>query len=230
MDEMSRRKFMRFGIGSTIVATFAVASAYFLMRGPEWGFPKARLPPGQSEVDVLQLSSVGPVPEIDLDKWNLELCGEVEKCLKLDWAHFLQLPTTVHVSGLHCVAGWSKLENSWEGVAFREIMSLAHPTVNAKYATIECYGDVGSGNEIYATQIPLDDLLHDDVLFAYRLDGNGLSPEHGGPVRLIIPSKYGYKSAKWVKSVRFTDKQKLGYYERRGYSNTADPWTEDRFA
>jgi len=229
MGEMNRRRFVKYAAGAGALVTVTVVSVY-LMRASGWGFLRARLPPGQEEVSVLQFSTVGPVPEISTDEWRLDVAGEVENPLELAWKDLVALPKASRASDLHCVAGWSKMGNLWEGVAFKEIAKLAHPTASAKYATIESYGDVGSGNEIYVTQIPLKDVLHDNVLFAYSLDGKQLSPEHGGPVRLIVPDRYGYKSAKWVKRVTFSEKQELGYYERRGYSTTADPWTEDRLA
>jgi DMSO/TMAO reductase YedYZ molybdopterin-dependent catalytic subunit len=137
----------------------------------------------------------------------------------------MQLQKTVSVSEFDCVTGWTRLDNRWEGVRFGEIAKLARPTGKAKYATITCYGA-----PTYTTSLPLDYLMRDDVLFAYRLDGKQLEPEHGGPLRLIVPGKYAYKSAKWVRQVRFTETQEFGFWESRGYSNTADPWTNDRYA
>ncbi len=106
---------------------------------------------------------------------------------------------------------------------FRTLVEMAKPAPEARFATIEC--EVG-----YTTSLPLEDLLRDDVLLAYRLDDRELPPEHGAPLRLVVPAKYAYKSAKWVRGVKFTGAQELGYWENRGYSNTADPWTQDRFA
>ena len=122
------------------------------------------------------------------------------------------------------MTGWTRIDNRWEGVQFAEVAKLARPTSKAKYATIECYGV-----PLYTTSLPLEYLMRDDVLFAYNLDGKPLAPGFGGPLRLVVPGKYGYKSAKWVKLVRFTEAQELGYWESRGYSNTADPSTNDRY-
>lgn len=226
MGAMSRRRFMKYGVGSAILAAVGLLTGYFLM-----GRPKAsssgtgRLPPGQSEVAGLQVLHVDGIPDIDLHKWVFEVDGEVENPIKLGWNDFLQLPKTTDVSDFHCVTGWTKLDNKWEGVRFKEIANLVRPTVRAKYATIECYGDV-----TYTTSLPLEDLLRDDVLFAYGLDGKPLEPKYGGPVRLVVPQKYAYKSAKWVKRVRFTERQEIGFWESGGYSNTADPWTNERYA
>lgn len=225
MGGMSRRRFMRYGVGSAILAAVGVLTAYFLTRRPEASSGTGRLPPGQSEVAALQVLHVDGVPDIDLGKWAFEVDGEVENPVKLSWNEFLQLPKTSDVSDFHCVTGWTKLDNRWEGVRFKEIANLARPTVRAKYATIECYGDI-----VYTTSLPLEDLLRDDVLFAYGLDGKPLEPKYGGPVRLVVPQKYAYKSAKWVKRVIFTETQELGFWESRGYSSTADPRTNDRYA
>lgn len=224
MGGMSRRRFIRYGAGSAILAALGVVSAYFLMRRRKQASGTSRLPPGQSEVHALEVLHVGEVPTVNLDEWTFEVYGEVEKSLKMSWNEFVELPKTIEVSDLHCVTGWTKLDNKWEGVTFKEIMNLTHPTARAKYATIECYGDLA-----YTTSLPLEDLLRDDVLLAYGLDGKQLEPEHGAPLRLVVPRKYAYKSAKWIKGVKFTETQEPGFWERRGYSNTADPWTNDRF-
>jgi len=225
MNAISRRRFIRYGVASAILAAVGAVSAHFLSRRPEQALGSSKLPPGQSEVQALQVLHVGVVPGIRLDEWAFEVDGEVENPVTLDWNQFTQLPKTISVSEFDCVTGWTKLENKWEGVRFGEIAKLARPTVKAKYATIECYGA-----PTYTTSLPLEDLLRDDVLFAYGLDGNQLAPEYGGPLRLVVPRKYAYKSAKWVRRVKFTEKQELGYWESRGYSNTADPSTNDRYA
>jgi len=115
------------------------------------------------------------------------------------------------------------MDNKWEGVAFKTISELAKPLKEARYVTVVAEGD-------YTTSLPLKDLLDDDVLLAYRFDDEPLEPKHGGPLRLVVPKKYAYKSAKWVRKLRFTAEQELGYWEKRGYSNTADPWKEERYA
>jgi len=225
MDPMTRRRFIRYGIGSAILAAVGIATAYLLTRRPENPSSIGRLPPGQYEVQSLEVLHVGNIPRLDLDKWAFEVYGEVENPFKLDWNQFQQLPKTNDVSDFDCVTGWTKLDNRWEGVRFEEIANLARPTAKAKFATIECYGDPA-----YTTSLPLEDLLRADVLFAYGLDGKPLEPQHGGPLRLVVPEKYGYKSAKWVRRVKFTEIQELGFWEASGYSSTTDPWTNDRYA
>jgi len=224
MDPMSRRRFIRYGVASAILAVLGGASAFFLLRRPEQASGAGRLPPGQYEVQGLEELQVDGVPEISLDGWAFEVNGEVENPFKLDWNQFMQLPKRVSVSEFDCVTGWTRFDNKWEGVRFAEIARLARPTGKAKYATIECYGA-----PLYTTSLPLDYLMRDDVLFAYNLDGKSLELGYGGPLRLVVPGKYGYKSAKWVKQIRFTETQELGFWESRGYSNTANPWTNDRY-
>jgi DMSO/TMAO reductase YedYZ molybdopterin-dependent catalytic subunit len=222
MNATSRRKFIRYGVASAILASLGSASAYFLLRRHEQTAGTSSLPPGQSEVQTLEVLQVDGVPDIGLDKWAFEVSGEVENPFKLNWNQFMQLPKTVSVSEFDCVTGWTKLHNTWEGVRFGEVAKLARPAVKAKYATI-------AGYDAYTTSLPLEYLMRDDILFAYNLDGMPLESQHGGPLRLVVPGKYGYKSAKWVMRVRFTETQELGYWESLGYSDTADPWTNDRF-
>jgi len=180
------------------------------------------LPPGQYRVDELQVLHVGSVPVFNQASWSFEAYGLVEKPLKLSWGDFLSLPRHTSISDVHCVEGWSRLDNRWEGVSFRTIIEMVKPKPEARFCTIECEGS-------YTTSLPIEDLMDEDVLFAYRLDGKELSPEHGGPLRLVVPKKYAYKSAKWVRRIKFTKEQELGYWEKRGYSDTADPWKEERY-
>jgi DMSO/TMAO reductase YedYZ molybdopterin-dependent catalytic subunit len=229
---MNRRKFLRHGAWAAILGAAAFLSSYFLTRRTQEASGSSgrdRLPPDQAEVDTLLVLHYGAVPDINLDKWTFEVYGEVENLLKLTWNQFTKLPRAAAVSDFHCVTGWTKLDNRWEGVRFREIARLVKPTAKAKYATIECYAHRLFANVAYTTSLPLEDLMRDDVLFAYKLDRQPLTPSHGGPLRLVVPQKYGYKSAKWVKAVKFTEKQELGFWESSGYSNTADPWTNDRY-
>jgi DMSO/TMAO reductase YedYZ molybdopterin-dependent catalytic subunit len=224
MNEMGRRRFIRYGVLSAILAGLGGVSAYFLIRRPVQVSGAVTLPPGQSEVQSLEVLQVAGVPKLSLDTWAFEVNGEVENPFKLNWNQFMQLPKTVSVSEFDCVTGWTTLDNRWEGVRFGDIARLARPTAKAKYATITCYGV-----PLYTTSLPLDYLMRDDVLFAYGLNGKPLEPEYGGPLRLVVPGKYGYKSAKWVNQVRFTETQEIGFWESRGYSNTADVSTNDRY-
>ena len=181
-----------------------------------------KLPPGQYQVDELPVLHVGSVPDFNQASWTFEAYGLVEKPIKLSWRDFLSLPSVRSVSDFHCVEGWSRLGNEWEGVSFRAISEMVKPRPEARFCTIEC--EVG-----YTTSLSIENLMDEDVLFAYKLDGKELSPKHGGPLRLVVPKKYAYKSGKWVRSIKFTREQELGYWENRGYSNTADPWKEERY-
>jgi len=184
---------------------------------------KSRIPPHQAVTPKFPVLHVGPVPRFDPKTWDFVVEGLVENPLRLTYEEFMKLPKTVSTSDFHCVTGWSRLNNKWEGVAFKTIADLAKPLSKAKFVTI-----VAEGN--YTTSLPLEDLLDEDVLLAYGFNDNALQPEHGGPLRLVVPKKYAYKSAKWVRKLRFTEEQELGFWEQRGYSNTADPWKEERYA
>jgi len=182
-----------------------------------------RIPPNQRVTSKFPVLHEGAVPKFDPKTWNFVVEGLVEKPLKLMYAEFLKLQKTTSVSDFHCVTGWSRLDNKWEGVTFKTIVDLVKPLKEARYVTVVAEGD-------YTTSLLLEDLLQDDVLLAYKLDDESLSSEHGGPLRLVVPKKYAYKSAKWVRKLKFTEEQELGYWEKRGYSNTADPWKEERYA
>ncbi len=187
------------------------------------GEEKQRIPPNQRVTSKFPVLHEGPIPKPDLETWDFLVEGLVDNPMKLTYAALLKLPKDVSVSDFHCVTGWSKLDNKWEGVAFKTLYELVKPSKEAKYVTVVAEGD-------YTTSLPLEDLLDDDVVLAYRLDDKPLEPKHGGPLRLVVPQKYAYKSAKWVRKLKFTKEQELGYWEKRGYSNTADPWKEERYA
>ena len=227
-----RRSFLKYLIGG-VIAVFATAG-YIRLRSDsstkketttqrQSTTSRSKVPPGQYETEQLEVLHVGAIPNFDPQTWNFEILGVANRPLLLSWDKFKALAKTESMSDFHCVTGWSKLENRWIGVSFRTIHEMVEPRDSAKYATIVCDGD-------YTTSLPLNELLDDDVLFAYELDGKPLDPRYGGPLRLVVSKKYAYKSAKWVRKVRFTEQQELGYWEVRGYSNTADPWSEDRYS
>jgi DMSO/TMAO reductase YedYZ molybdopterin-dependent catalytic subunit len=180
------------------------------------------VPPNQRLTSSFPVLHVGPVPRFDPKTWDFVVEGLVENPVRLSFDEFLKLPKVVSVSDFHCVTGWSKLNNRWEGVLFKTVVDLVKPLKGAKHVTIVAEGD-------YTTSLPLSELLGDDVLLAYEFEGKLLEPVHGGPLRLVVPKKYAYKSAKWVRKLRFTKEQELGYWEQRGYSDTADPWKEERY-
>ncbi len=182
-----------------------------------------RLPPNQRLETDFPILHFGRVPEFDRKNWDFRVEGLVEIPLRLTYDEFLVLEKTVVVSDFHCVTGWSRFDNRWEGVRFNDLKEIVKPKSNARFATIECDGG-------YTTSLPLSELMESDVLFAYNFDGKPLEPAHGGPLRLVVPKKYAYKSAKWVRKVVFTEEQEMGFWEDRGYSNTADPWKEERYS
>ncbi len=182
-----------------------------------------RLPPHQRLVTDFPVLHFGRVPESDERTWDFRVEGLVQNPIKLTYDDFLALDKTVDVSDFHCVTGWSRFDNKWSGVRFSDIAKLVKPKNNARFVTIGCDGG-------YTTSLPIEDMMEKDVLFAYIFDGKPLEPIHGGPLRLVVPKKYAYKSAKWVRKVMFTEEQELGFWEQRGYSNSADPWKEERYS
>jgi DMSO/TMAO reductase YedYZ molybdopterin-dependent catalytic subunit len=183
----------------------------------------ALVPPGQTVVARLRRLDLGIVPRVPADKWDLRVTGAVEAPQRWTWEAFLALPQVRVTADFHCVTGWSRLGNLWEGVAFREVAAMARVKPSAVSAMLHC----GEG---YTTSLPLGVLLDEDVVLAHRLDGQPLPAEHGGPLRLVVPKRYAWKSAKWVRQIDLLEKHELGYWEVRGYSDTADPLTEDRYS
>jgi len=181
-----------------------------------------RIPPNQRVTSRFPVLHVGPVPKFDSKTWDFVAEGLVVNPVRLSYDAFLRLPRVVRVSDFHCVTGWSRLDNTWEGVLFKTVVDVVKPLPEARYVTVVCDGD-------YTTSLPLEELLDSDVLLAYGFEGKPLEPEHGGPLRLVVPKKYAYKSAKWVRKLRFAKDQELGFWEKRGYSNSADPWKEERY-
>jgi DMSO/TMAO reductase YedYZ molybdopterin-dependent catalytic subunit len=184
---------------------------------------RPRLPPNQQAIDDLPVLHIGRVPDFDPRTWLLDVAGEVRTPTRLSYEELRALPSVISVSDFHCVESWSRLDCAWEGVRFSDICDLVSPTQRARFVTIGCDGG-------YTTSLPLADAIEPDVLLAWGLDGASLDAQHGFPLRLIVPQKYAYKSAKWVRWIRFTHEQELGYWEQRGYSDSADPWREERNA
>lgn len=168
------------------------------------------------------LGIAGTVPNIDLKSWTLAIDGEVEKPLRLGWADFAKLPMVKSVSDFHCVEGWSVIGCRWEGVCFNHVVSLTKPKKDAKHVLFKCADG-------YATSLALEDLMGDDVLLATKLNGETLEAGYGFPVRLVVPSRYAYKSALWLTGILFMKNKELGYWEKRGFSDTANVWENNRY-
>lgn len=166
------------------------------------------------------LSTTGP-PRFDLETWRFRVTGLVAQPLELTYTEFLRLPHVEVRSDIHCVTRWTKLDNLWEGVSFRTIAELARPTAEAHFVLARCMVP-------YSANLPLEVCLQDDVLFAHTHDGLPLLPEHGWPLRLVVPKRYFWKSAKWVNRVEFMAQDQLGFWEKIGYHNEGDPWREQR--
>ncbi|MBI2919003.1 MAG: molybdopterin-dependent oxidoreductase [Chloroflexi bacterium] len=183
------------------------------------------LPPNQRLTEKFPVLHLGPVPAIPEATWQFTVEGEVEAPIHLTRSDLQTLPRTVQRSDFHCVTGWSRLGDEWEGVRVRDVLALAIPTGRdgAGFALFLAEGG-------YTTDLALADATATDVLLAVKFNGAPLTPEHGGPVRLLVPSKYAYKSAKWVRGVVLSRERQLGYWESRGYSTSADPWKDDRYS
>jgi DMSO/TMAO reductase YedYZ molybdopterin-dependent catalytic subunit len=182
-----------------------------------------RLPPGQKLTKGFPVLDLGIQPEIPLERWTLTLDGLVEKPQTLSWEALSQLPQVEDVSDFHCVTTWSKYDCRWGGVAFTTLFEMAAPKPEARFAYFTSYDG-------YSTNVPLEACLDDDVLIATRFDGAPLPREHGGPARVIIPKLYAWKGAKFVKTITFLERDKMGFWEVRGYHNIGDPWKEERYA
>jgi len=196
--------------------------------GNRHGMP--RLPVGQHEVKNWPVLDLGEQPYVPLEKWRLEVGGLVENAFTLDWEKFLALPQVDDVSDFHCVTTWSRYDNHWRGVRFRTIAEMAVPKENARF--ILCTGyDFMPGTYIpYTVNVPLHRAVDDDVLLVHTWDGQPLPREHGGPVRMITPKLYAWKGTKWIRKIEFLAGNKRGFWEERGYSDTAEPWYDDRYS
>jgi DMSO/TMAO reductase YedYZ molybdopterin-dependent catalytic subunit len=183
---------------------------------------EGRLPPGQSATLKWPVLHYGSVPRFDAERWDFRVWGLVEREVRLTWAEFSKLPTIELTRDFHCVTKWSRFDNRWKGVAFRELLKFARPRPEAKYVLV--YGEQG-----YTTNVPLADLEREDVLLATHHDGEPLTAEHGYPLRLIVPHLYGWKSVKWLRGMEFLERDTPGFWEKNGYHMYGDPFKEQRF-
>jgi DMSO/TMAO reductase YedYZ molybdopterin-dependent catalytic subunit len=181
-----------------------------------------RLPPGQRLVETWPVLDLGVQPEIPLDKWRLTIDGLVEAPTVWRWNDILAQPEFEDVSDIHCVTSWSRFDNRWRGVSARHLLSLVRPKPEANHVVFHSY-------DTYTTNVALDAFAEADVLLATHHDGEPIPVEHGGPLRVIMPRWYFWKSAKWVKRIAFHAADKPGFWEERGYHNNGDPWTEQRY-
>jgi DMSO/TMAO reductase YedYZ molybdopterin-dependent catalytic subunit len=182
-----------------------------------------RVPPGQRLTEKFPVLHYGSIPKFDRESWDLRVFGLVEDPITMSYDQLLELTATRIVADIHCVTGWSKLDTIWEGVLFRDLMKMVEVKPNAMFVMVHC-------EQGFTTNVPLGVLMDDDVLLAYRYNDLPLPPEHGHPLRLVVPKKYFWKSAKWVRGLEMMAQDRLGFWEVRGYHNDADPWKEERYA
>lgn len=184
---------------------------------------RARVPPGQHVVRDFPVLHAGSVTRTPATEWDMRVFGLVENDLRWDYGEFRALATATQTCDIHCVTTWSKLDTVWEGVPMSWVLQQAEPLASATHV-------IAHAEEGYTANLPIAAIEDDDVMLAYRFDGTELEPIHGGPLRLLVPRLYFWKSAKWLRGLEFVDGDGPGYWERLGYSNTADPWTEERYA
>jgi DMSO/TMAO reductase YedYZ molybdopterin-dependent catalytic subunit len=182
-----------------------------------------RLPPNQARTKKWPVLDAQGPPRIDLDTWTLGISGLVKSELSFDWKEFRALPRVRVFADMHCVTRWSRLGNVWEGVATREILRGAEALAEARFVVAHGY-DHG-----FTTNLPLDAFASEDALLADTHDGQPISLEHGGPLRLVVPRLYAWKSAKWLKRIELVSEDEPGFWERAGYHDVGDPWKEERF-
>jgi DMSO/TMAO reductase YedYZ molybdopterin-dependent catalytic subunit len=181
-----------------------------------------RVPPGQYLTPDFPVLSAGPTPRTPLDRWTFAVEGLVGKPVNWSWEEFLQLPSQTFIVDIHCVTKWSKLDTRWKGVSIDALLESVDLEPDARYVTAFCDGG-------YTTNMPLVDIINGQAFVAYEYSDMPLPAEHGGPARLVVPHLYFWKSAKWVRGLRFHEKDKPGFWETLGYNNHGDPWKEERY-
>jgi DMSO/TMAO reductase YedYZ molybdopterin-dependent catalytic subunit len=188
----------------------------------EAGYDPARLPPGQYFTAKWPVLHAGEVPKVDIATWTLELSGEVEEPVTLSYEQLSDLPATEVTTDIHCVTRWSRFDAQFKGVHWRELAKLCRPKPSAHFA-------IAHAEHGFTSNVPLEALEDENALIVYEADGKRLTPDHGYPVRLFIPTKYFWKSAKWLRGIELSAVDKPGFWERYGYHNNADFWQEQRY-
>jgi DMSO/TMAO reductase YedYZ molybdopterin-dependent catalytic subunit len=186
------------------------------------GYDPARLPPGQYLTEKWPVLHAGTVPKVDLAAWDFRVWGEVENPIKLTWDELNRLPSTEVKVDIHCVTRWSRFDTSFRGVHWRDLAELVRPGPGARFV-------IAHAEQGYTSNLPLEAIEADDALIAYEADGEPLTPDHGWPLRLMVPSRYFWKSAKWLRGLELLDHDQPGFWERYGYNNEADFWKEERY-
>jgi DMSO/TMAO reductase YedYZ molybdopterin-dependent catalytic subunit len=187
------------------------------------GYDPARLPPGQYLTDKWPVLHAGSVPSTDLAAWDFRVFGEVEEPLRLTWEELLELPSIEVTTDIHCVTRWSRFDTSFRGVHWNELAKLVRPKPTARFV-------VALAEQGFTANVPLAALEDEDAMIAYEAEGEPLTPEHGWPLRLVVPSRYFWKSAKWLRGLELRSTDQPGFWERYGYHNDADYWREQRYS
>jgi DMSO/TMAO reductase YedYZ molybdopterin-dependent catalytic subunit len=187
------------------------------------GYDPARLPPGQYLTEKWPVLHAGTVPRVDLANWDFSVTGEVESTIRLSWDELQELPATEIQVDIHCVTRWSRFDARFRGVHWRELANIVQPKRSARFV-------VAHAEQGFAANVPLAAIEDDEALLAYEADGEPLAPEHGWPLRLVVPSRYFWKSAKWLRGLELLDHDEPGFWERYGYHNDADYRKEERYA
>ena len=186
------------------------------------GVDESRIPPGQYYTDKWPVLHAGSVPRVDLDGWDFRAFGLVRNPIRLSFDELLALGSQEQTSDIHCVTRWTKLDMPWRGVPMRAVLEQAEPLESARFV-------IAHAEQGYTANLPIEALMADDAMLAYEAEGQPLAPEHGYPLRLLVPSRYFWKSAKWLRGLEFTDADRPGFWEGYGYHNDADPWKEERY-
>jgi DMSO/TMAO reductase YedYZ molybdopterin-dependent catalytic subunit len=184
---------------------------------------RRRLPPGQRLVEKWPVLDLGITPTVPKDAFRLDVAGEIENPVSWSWAELMAQPHVRMTSDIHCVTSWSRYDNHWEGISARHLLSIVRPKTTAKHVLFVSHDN-------YTTNVPFERFDDDDVLLAHSWEGKPLDREHGGPLRIILPKLYLWKSAKWIKRIVIMARDMPGYWEVRGYHNVGDPWEEERYS
>jgi DMSO/TMAO reductase YedYZ molybdopterin-dependent catalytic subunit len=189
----------------------------------EAGYDPARLPPGQYLTEKWPVLHAGTVPKIDLETWDFRVMGEVERELTLTWEQLLELPSREVTVDIHCVTRWSRFDTTFKGVHWSELAKLVGPKPSARFV-------VAHAEQGFTSNMPVEAIEDESALIAYEADGEPLTPDHGWPLRLLVPSRYFWKSAKWLRGLELRSSDEPGFWERYGYHNDADYWKEERYS
>jgi DMSO/TMAO reductase YedYZ molybdopterin-dependent catalytic subunit len=186
-------------------------------------YDNRRVPPGQTLTEKFPVLTYGPTPSLRPEEVKFEITGQVLQTRTFGWQDLMSLPHSDLTADFHCVTRWSKLDVQWSGIRVLDLMQQVELKPQAKAVLIHCYGD-------YTTNLTLDDLLLEQNILAHKLFGQPIPRDHGGPLRLIVPHLYAWKSAKWIRGFHFLDLEELGFWEANGYHRRGDPWKEERFS